>query len=56
MAGLVPIEKDVIPMVLLVICISLTGLFSCGLAGYRAIMMVRGYQWFDWSIGEYASH
>ena len=47
MVGLVPIEKDVIPMVLLVNMPLIKGtliIFSCGLAGYRSIPMVHWYQ------------
>ena len=43
MVGLVPIEKDVIPMVLLVNMYLIKGtliIFPCDLAGYRAIPMV----------------
>ena len=43
MVGLVPIEKDVIPMVLLVNMHLIKGtliIFPCDLAGYRAIPMV----------------
>ena len=48
MVGLVPIEKDVIPMVLLVNMHLIKGtliIFPCDLAGYRAIPMVHWYQW-----------
>ena len=51
MVGLVPIEKDVIPMVLLVNMHLIKGtliIFPCDLAGYRAIPMVHWYQWDDW--------
>ena len=51
MVGLVPIEKDVIPMVLLVNMHLIKGtliIFPCDLAGYRAIPMVHWYQWYDW--------
>ena len=51
MVGLVPIEKDVIPMVLLVNMHLIKGtliIFPCDLAGYRAIPMVYWYQWYDW--------
>ena len=51
MVGLVPIQKDVIPMVLLVNMHLIKGtkiIFACDLAGYRAIPMVRWYQWYDW--------
>ena len=51
MVGLVPIEKDVIQMVLSVNMHFIKGtliIFSCGLAGYRAIPMVHWYQWYDW--------
>ena len=51
MVGLVPIEKDVIPMVLLVNMHLIKGtliVFPCDLAGYRAIPMVYWYQWYDW--------
>ena len=44
MVALVPIEKDVIPMVLLVNMHLIKGtwiIFACTLAGYRAIPMVR---------------
>ena len=48
---LVPMEKDVIPMVLLVNMHLINGtliIFPCDLAGYRAIPMVHWYQWYDW--------
>ena len=51
MVRLVPIEKDVIPMVLLVNMHLIKGtliIFPCDLAGYRAIPMVHWYQWYDW--------
>ena len=51
MVGLVPIEKDVIPMVLLVNMHLIRGtliIFPCDLAGNRAIPMVHWYQWYDW--------
>ena len=51
MVGLVPIEKDVIPMVLLVNMHLIRGtliIFPCDLAGNRAISMVHWYQWYDW--------
>ena len=69
MVGLVPIEKDVIPVVLSVNMHLIKGtliIFPCDLAGYRAIPMVHWYQWYVWyqwktpysngSIGEYVSH
>jgi len=46
MVGLVPIEKDVIPMVLLVNMHLIKGaliIFQCDLPGYRAIPMVHWY-------------
>ena len=42
---MVPIEKAVIPMVLLVNMHLIKG--TCDLAGYRAIPMVHWYQWYD---------
>ena len=51
MVGLVPIEKDVIPMVLLVSMHLIKGtliIFACDLAGHREIPMVHWYQWYDW--------
>ena len=51
MVGFVPVEKDIIPMVLLVNMHLIKGtliIFSCGLAGYGAIPMVHWYQWYDW--------
>ena len=51
MARLVPIENDVIPMVLLVNMHLIKGtcvIFPGGVAGYRAILIVHWYQWFDW--------
>ena len=58
MVRLVPIETDVIPMVLLVNMHLIKGtqiIFPCDLAGYRAILMVHWYQqklmsfqWFYW--------
>ena len=51
MVQLVPIENDVVSMVLLVNMHLIKGtyiIFSCGLAGYREIPMVRWYQWYDW--------
>ena len=51
MVGLVPIGKDVIPMVLLVNMHLIMGtllIFPWDLAGYRAIPMVHRYQWYDW--------
>ena len=51
MVRLVPIETDVIPMVLLVNMHLIKGtqiIFPCDLAGYRAIPMVHWYQWYDW--------
>ena len=51
MVRLVPLENDAIPMVLLVHMHLIKGtyiIFSCGLAGYRAIPTVHWYQWFDW--------
>ena len=48
---MVPIEKGVIPMVLLVNMHLIKGtliIFPCDLAGYRAIPMVHWYQWYDW--------
>ena len=51
MIGLVPIEKDVIPVVLLVNMHLIKGtliIFPCDQAGYRAIPMVHWYQWYDW--------
>ena len=51
MVGLVPIEKDVIPMVLLVNMHLIKGtliIFPCDLAGYRAIPMVHWYQLGKW--------
>ena len=51
LVGLVPIEKDVIPMGLLVNMHLIKGtliIFPCDLAGYRAIPMVHWYQWYDW--------
>ena len=48
---LVPIENDVIPVVLLVNMHLIKGtyiIFSCSLAGYRAIPVVHWYQWYDW--------
>ena len=53
MVRLVPIENDVIPMVLLVNMHLIEGTyyyFPCDLAGYRAILMVHWYQWYDWKI------
>ena len=47
MVGLVPTEKDVIPMVLLVNMHLIKGtliIFPCDLAGYGAIPMVHWYQ------------
>ena len=51
MVGLLAIEKDVIPMVLLVHMHLIKGnliIFPCDLAGYRAIPLVHWYQWYDW--------
>ena len=51
MVRLVPMEKHPIPMVLLVNMHLIKGtliIFSCDLAGYRAILMVHWYQWYDW--------
>ena len=51
MGRLVPIENDVIPMVLVVnmYLIKRTSIIlSCDLARYRAIPMVHWYQWYDW--------
>ena len=51
MVGLVPIGKDVIPMVLLVNMHLIKGtliIFPWDLAGYRVIPMVHWYQWCDW--------
>ena len=49
MVGLVPIEKDVISMVLLVNMHLITLIiFPCDLAGYRAIQWIHWYQWYDW--------
>ena len=48
MVRLVPLENDVIPMVLLVNIHLFKGnqiIFSCYLAEYRAIPMVHWYQW-----------
>ena len=48
---MVPIEKGVISMVLLVNMHLIKGtliIFPCDLAGYRAIPMVHWYQWYDW--------
>ena len=48
MVGLVPKEKDVIPMVPLVNMHLIRGtliILLCDLAGYRAIPMVYLYQW-----------
>ena len=75
MVRLVPMEKHCIPMVILVNMHLIKGtsiIFSCGLAGYRAIPIVHSYQWCtgtngtigtyrkapysNGSIGEYASH
>ena len=44
---LVPLENDVIPMVLLV-NMYLIKIFSCGVAGYRAILMDHWYKRYDW--------
>ena len=47
---LVPIENDVIPVVLLVNMHLIKGtwiIFSCGLAGYSAIPMVQRYDWYQ---------
>ena len=47
MVRLVPIEKHPIPMVLLVTMHLIKGtwiIFSCGVAGYRAIPKVHWYQ------------
>ena len=51
MVRLVPIENDVIPVVLLVNVRLIKGtsiIFPCDLAGYRPIAMVHWYQWYDW--------
>ena len=51
MVRLVPVEKEVIAMVLLVNMHLIRGtyiIFQCDLAGYRAIPMVHWYQWYDW--------
>ena len=53
MVRLVPIENDVIPMLLLVNMYLIKRtliIFPCDLdlAGYRAIPMVHWYQWYDW--------
>ena len=52
MVRLVPLENDIIPMVLLVDMYLIKGtkkvIFSCGVSGYRAIPMDHWYQRYDW--------
>ena len=51
MMRLVPLDNDVIPMVLLLNMHLIKGawiILSCGVAGYRAILMGHWYQWYNW--------